>query len=223
MIATPADIASLVARNVVPAIGVLFLGWSAGNLLALYWVDTVLEFAVVVLLVARHITGLGKPGGPERPLNGPRDWIGASFGSLLASLLFCAPLGFPIFMLLVEFDWSLSAALEDSSFVSGLALQAAGSVAGCVKAHRDLLARDDDERVLKHRAAFIIARWVVVMGASVAGVVGLLGPKIGGALMLLVYAGATVYFELMPERALALLNPKEARADAARGSPGPRP
>jgi hypothetical protein len=171
---------------------------------------------VVVLLVARHVTGMGKPSEPGRQLDGPLDWIRTGLGALLGALLICLPLGVPLFILLAEFDWSVSAALADRSFGTGLALQVAGSAAACVQAHRDLLARDDDERMLKHRAAFIVARWMVVIFAAMTGLFGLLGPWIGGALMVLVYAGATVYFELLPDRALLWLHPKEARADAAR-------
>ena len=52
-------------------------------------------------------------------------------------------------------------------------------------------------------------------GTALTLLAGFLGPWIGGTLVVLVYAGATVYFELFPDRALMWLNPKEARADAA--------
>ncbi|HET7097647.1 MAG TPA: DUF6498-containing protein [Casimicrobiaceae bacterium] len=212
---SPPAIASIVARNVVPVAGVLFLGWLAPNLMVLYYIDTILAFAVVVLLIARHVTGMGKPDERGRPLEGPFDWIKTGLGALLGSLLICLPLGVPLFMLLAEFDWSVSSALADRSFVTGLVLQIAASASGCVQAHRDLLARDDDERVLKHRAAFIVARWLVVaVSAPLTGFFGFLGPRLGGALIVLVYAGGTIYFELFPDRALRWLNPKEARADA---------
>jgi len=214
-LATPTKTASLIARNLVPTVGVLFLGWSAGNLLVLYYLDTILSFAVVVLLVARHVTGLGKPRERSRPLQGSLDWIKASLGSLLAAVLICLPLGVPLAWTLAAFDWSMSAALADRSFLTGLALQIGGSIYGGLQAHRDLLARTDDERVLKHRAAFIVARWLVVLAVAFTGVAGLLGAWIGGALVVLVYAGATIYFEFFPGRALSWLNPKEARTDAA--------
>jgi hypothetical protein len=134
---------------------------------------------------------------------------------LLAAVLICLPLGVPLVWTLSAFDWSVSAAFVDRSFVTGLALQIAGSIYGGIQAHRDLLARTDDERVLKHRGAFIVARWLVVLAVAFTGVAGFLGPWIGGTLVVLVYAGATVYFELFPDRALMWLNPKEARADAA--------
>ena len=37
---TPLDYANAVARNVVPLAGILFLGWSAANVLILYFVVT---------------------------------------------------------------------------------------------------------------------------------------------------------------------------------------
>ena len=101
-------------------------------------------------------------------------------------------------------------ALADRSFLIGLGLQVAGSISGCFQAHRGLLVRTDDERVLKHRAAFIVARWLVVLIVAFTGVSGLLGPWIGGTLVVLVYAGATVYFEVFPDRALQWLNPKDS-------------
>jgi hypothetical protein len=216
----PAAVVSIVARNLVPVAGVLFLGWSAANLLVLYFIDTVLAFAVVVLLVARHITGLGKPGARGKPLRGPLDWIRAALGALLGAVLISIPLGVPLFILLMQFDWSIGAALADRSFITGIALQVGGSLTAGIQAHRDLLARDDDERVLKHRAAFVFARWLVVVIAATTGLFGFLGPWIGGALMVLVYAGATVYFELDRGRALLWLNPKEARADLAKDAAG---
>lgn len=208
-------IASLVSRNLVPVAGVVLLGWSAADLLVLYYLDTVLSFAVVVLLIARHITGLGKPGKRGTPFHGPLDWARGAAGALLGAALIGLPLGVPLFIMLAQFDWSIATALADRAFVSGLAVQAAGSVYGCVQAHRDLLARDDDEHVLKHRAAFVVDRWMVVLVAAMTGLAAVFGPRFGGALVLLAYAGASVYFELYPERALQWLNPREAGTGTA--------
>jgi hypothetical protein len=206
-------LASLVSRNLVPVAGVLLLGWSAPDLLILYYLDTVLGLAVVVLLIARHVTGLGKPGEVGKPLDGPLDWMRGAAGSLFGAVLIGLPLGVPLFIMLAQFDWSIATALADRAFVGGLAVQAAGSVYGCVQAHRDLLARDDDEHVLKHRAAFVVGRWMVVLVAAMTGLAAVFGPRYGGALVVLAYAGATVYFELYPERALQWLNPSEARSE----------
>jgi len=215
-IVTLPRIASLVSRNLVTVAGVLLLGWSAPDLLILYFLDTILGLAVVVLLIARHVTGLGKPGERGKPINGPLDWVRGGAGSLLAAVLIGLPLGVPLFILLAQFDWSIEPAFADRAFVTGLAVQAAGSIYGCIQAHRDLLARDDDEHVLKHRAAFVVGRWMVVLVVAMTGFAALFGPRFGGALVVLAYAGASVYFELYPERALQWLNPREAWAGNAR-------
>lgn len=210
----PLQFASIAARNLVPVVGVLFLGWSAPDLLVLYYVDTFLAFAAVLVLVGRHVTGLGKAGGPTRPIAGAGDWVRMTAGALVAALFIGLPLGAPLFILLAEFDWSPAAAFARDSFVIGLLMQVGTTLTVFWQAHRELLQRTDDERVLKHRAAFIVARWVITLLASMFGIAGVLGPRFGGAAVLLVYAGASIYFEMFPGSALAWLNPKEARADA---------
>jgi hypothetical protein len=178
----------------------------------------------VVLLIARHVTGLGKAGERGRPMSGSLDWVRAAAGALLGAVLIGLPLGVPLFIMLAQFDWPIATAVADRTFATGVAVQAAGSAYGCVQAHRELLARDDDEHVLKHRAAFVVGRWMVVLVAAMTGLAALFGPRFGGALVVLAYAGATVYFELYPERALQWLNPREARTATAqpKQSRGPR-
>ncbi len=212
--ATPAAIAALIARNLVAPFGVLFLGWSATNLLILYYLDTVLEFAVLIVLIGRHVTGIGPAGAKTRPFNGPGDWIKMSIAALFAAVLIGLPLGVPVMMVAGAYDVSWSE-LMDRTFLWALAAQAVTSVSGAVQAHRMLLARSDDEHVLKHRAAFVFGRWLVVVFAVVVVPFTLLGRWLGGAVLVAIYAGASVYFELFPGRALRWLNPKEARADEA--------
>ena len=210
--ATPAAIATLIARNLVAPVGVLLFGWSATNLLLLYYLDTVLEFAVLIVLVGRHVTGIGPTGTPTRPFNGPADWVRMSIAAIFAALLIGLPLGVPLVMVLGAFDVSWRDFL-DPTFLWALAAQAAASVSGAVQVHRMLLVRSDDEHVLKHRAAFIVGRWMVLVLAVAMVPYAWLGRRLGGAVLVAIYAGASVYFELFPGRALRWLNPKEARAD----------
>jgi hypothetical protein len=210
--ATPATIASIVARNLIAPFGVLFLGWSAANLLVLYYLDTVLEFAVVIVLVGRHVTGIGPEGAKTRPFSGPLDWIRMSAAALFASVLIGLPLGVPLFMAVAGWDVSWSE-LMSTTFLWALASQAAASVYGGFQAHRMLLARSDDEHVLKHRAAFVFGRWLVMCFAAAFVPSSLLGRRLGGAVLVAIYAGASLYFELFPGSALRWLNRKEADAD----------
>jgi hypothetical protein len=50
----PLAIANAIARNLVPLGGILFFGWSAANVLILYFVDTLLAMAVMFAGMMRH-------------------------------------------------------------------------------------------------------------------------------------------------------------------------
>lgn len=214
IVATPWQIASLIARNLVPVAGVLFLGWSASDLLVLYFLDTVLAIASLLLLVGVYLTGIGDLK-RTRPFAGGLDWVRVGAMSLLGGLLIGLPLGVPMYILLSDFKWSPVAALANQSFVYGLAMQAFISAMDCIRAYRELAGRDDINRLLMHRTAFVVARWGVVLIAAMTGLPGMLGSRMGGIIVLLVYAGATVYLEIFPSRAIAWLNPKAARAERA--------
>jgi hypothetical protein len=210
MVATPLQVSSLIARNLVPVAGVLFLGWSAPDLLVLYFVDTVLAIASLLLLVAVYLTGIGNVR-RTRPFGGGMDWVKVAAVSLLGGVLIGLPFGVPLYILLADFGWSPVAAFSSQTFVYGMAMQAFISGMECIRAYLELAGRDDVDQVLKRRTGFVFARWMVVLIAAMTGLPGVFGPKFGGIVVLLAYAGATVYFEIFPDRALAWLNPKAAR------------
>lgn len=210
--ATLLQIAALVARNLVPVAGVLLLGWSAPDVLVLYFVDTVLAIATLLMLVAVCLTRIG-PVKRTRPFRGGSDWVRVIAVSLLGGVLIGLPFGVPMYILLAEFGWSPIEALARQSFVFGLALQAFVSAVDGIRGYLALRGRDDVDRLLKHRTGFVFARWMVVLIAAMTGLPGVFGPKFGGIAVLLVYAAATVYFEIFPERALAWLNPKAPRLE----------
>jgi hypothetical protein len=205
----------LVTRNLTPVAGVIFLGWSAPSLLVLYFIDTMLAFGSVLLLVMAHITGMGE--GKGMP-SGPGDWLKMAMGVLLATAFFALPFGVPLYIMLAEFDFSLAATLDDTAFRYGLVAQLAFSLQSLFTAHRDLVRRQDDEAVLKRRTQFIVARWLAVIFVAMTGFVGVLGPRFGGVLMLVAYAVASVYAELFPERVDAWFSrPKGAKTQRKTG------
>ncbi len=59
---TPIDLANAVARNIVPLVGILFLGWSAPSVLLLYFADTMLAMGVIFAGLARHFFPPGDDG-----------------------------------------------------------------------------------------------------------------------------------------------------------------
>lgn len=203
----PLQLLSLVTRNLVPLGGALFLGWSVTGLLVLYFIDTLLAIAALLWLVMAHITGMGEGKGmPSRWL----DWINLALGALFGAALFALPLGIPLYILLEQVGTGYAALLADPAFRTGLGFQMLASLQMLLGAHRELKQRDDDDAYLKRRVQFVIGRWVVVIMAAMTGFPGLLGPYLGGLILLLVYAVASVYMELFPERVEAWLTPRKA-------------
>ena len=61
-VANPLAIGQVVARNIVPVVGVIAFGWPAFNVLLLYFVDTLLALGVMFAgLLAWFSRGLGSP------------------------------------------------------------------------------------------------------------------------------------------------------------------
>jgi hypothetical protein len=148
------------------------------------------------------------------------DWVKVAAVSLLGGVLIGLPFGVPLYILLADFEWSPVAAFSNQAFVYGMSMQAFISGMDCIRAYLELAGRDDVDPVLKRRTGFVFARWVVVLIAAMTGLPGVFGPKLGGIAVLLVYAGATVYFEIFPDRALAWVNPKAARQQRGVGETG---
>ena len=85
------------------------------------------------------------------------------------------------------------------------------SALAAMRMHRMLQATHDDEKVLAARALFLAARWLALFVAMVTGLAAILGPRIGGFVLVATYAGASVYFELFPGRAARWLRGKNAK------------
>ncbi len=218
----PASLASLAAANVAPLVGILLLGWSPVSILVLYFVDTLLSLGVVMLMVMMHVTGNAQ----GRRFSGLQDWAQGVGALLLVGAIFALPLSLPLWFVGPE---NIAAEFErpDSGLLYGMLLQTAMSALAAVRMHRDLEARDDDDRVLVRRGLYVMARWVTLFIAIGTGLVELLGARWGAFVLVAIYAGASVYFELFPERAERLLRGTtkpikyQPDLDGLRGEPPP--
>ncbi|GMU72711.1 MAG: hypothetical protein DYH14_14510 [Betaproteobacteria bacterium PRO3] len=199
------DLLPLIAANVAPIAGMLFLGWSPPSLVALYAVDTALATFALVWLVMEHIT---EANSPDR---GVVRVAKLGFAALFLGTLLTAILVGPMVLMLGEGAWALSKPWLDRGFQGALAAQAAGSAWSLVSMHRMLGERSDDDAVLKREFQFLVARWVVVLGVVFLGVASFLGERFGGALIVIVYCGATVWFRMFPERANRMFFPDKAK------------
>jgi fatty acid desaturase len=79
------------------------------------------------------------------------------------------------------------------------------SILASLRVHRQLQAMHDDDRILTTRALFLAARWIVVFLAVGTGFVPALGQRWGSLMVIAIYAGASICFELFPEHAMRLV------------------
>jgi hypothetical protein len=199
-------LAALIAVNVTPLAGILLLGWLPAAVLISYFIDTFLGLGAVVLLVMIHVTGDEH----NRPISGWRNWAKAVMGLGIIGMILAVPLSFPLWFTLSDdrATWEL---LSDRGFLAAIGVQCAMSTLAVARMHRELKARSDDDRVLARRMLFLTARWMALFVAMVTGLVSLLGPMVGGFILVAMYAAGSVYFELYPERAERLLRGNDAK------------
>ena len=198
--------ATLIAVNITPVAGVIFLGWMPAAVLIGYFVDTYLALGAVVLLVMIHVTGDAH----DRPIAGWKDWTKAVIGLGFLGAIMALPLAFPLWITLGD-DPATWALFSDRTFLLALAVQGGMSVLATVGMHRELNTRSDDERLLAGRMFFLVARWIAMFAAMVTGIVPALGPTIGGFILIVIYGGASVYFDLFPEHAMRFVRGKGAK------------
>jgi hypothetical protein len=212
---TPLDVANIVTRNLVPVVGVLAFQWSAANLLILYFADTLLAMSVIFAGLLYHFLHNEEVTDLADRIN---HWAGYVLGGLAGTAIIAVPLAIPVGILVFGTGGhSLEAILADNGFLTGLALQAVASLVSFRALIAALRAYSPEELRLKRRFAILFLRWFCVIALAISPVAVLFGRY--GALVLVVgYAGLTIFTEVNPTRFLALLGEKdEPLVTAARG------
>jgi hypothetical protein len=195
------DPVPLIAANIAPIAGMLFLDWSPPDLVAMYSVDTFLTLCALMWLVMEHLTEAGSPDrGVKRAL---KLGLSSLVGGVFLSFILIGPMA----IMFADSEWVRQAPWRNGGFQSALALQAVGSLYALVRTHRMLNERNDDEPYLKQQFQFLVARWVVVLGVVFVGLAPIFGETFGSALIVLAYAGATVWFTMFPDRAHRMFFP----------------
>ena len=201
---TPIAIAQIIARNVVPLVGILAYHWSTGNVLLLYLLDTLLSMAVIC-------AGLASTLAPPSADQGVAHWIKAEASYIAAGLLAAAllgiPLGMPVGMLLAGSDFfSFSDALHDSSLRNGAIIQTVLALWSYVALYRALRTHSPDELRLRRRFTLVFMRWVLVVMASYAVIEilpeTLLGGRVVTLLLVVAYIAGSIAAEIWPDRFL---------------------
>jgi hypothetical protein len=128
-------LAALVAVNVTPLAGIVFLGWQPAGVLISYFMDTYIGACAVMLLFMIHVTGDEL----DAPVEGWKRW-----GKLVGALVFLGsiillPTALPLLFMLGA-DVVTQTLLDDRAFLPGLALQVMMSVLAAIRTHRMLKA-----------------------------------------------------------------------------------
>jgi hypothetical protein len=200
-------VGGVATRALIPILGVLFLHWSAGNLLIVYFADTLASFFSVSVLAVGRLHGVEEESGPGwyRRLSSGAQLAGS--GAMLTIIIALVPFGFLLFMLLVEdFEWRF--ALHDRDLWIGVAAQFCAAVTLLLREYRRIEAAADADRLIRARFGLVFVRWVFVCFVFMVSI-GILQPQHGGLLtaifsfvLVLAYALATIVMELQPWRLL---------------------
>lgn len=216
---SPLAIANGVARNLVPLAGILFLGWSAANVLILYFLDTLLAMAVLFAGLMRHLLPPPKDEGWAARANAEVGYIGAA---LFIVVIIGVPLGVPLVFMLAGSDVHWRDLLADPAFRSGLVLQAIAAFWSCHGLYRALQTYTPHQLRIKRQFSLVFLRWMVVILATYTGLPFLMG-RFGPFFFVAVYMAATVWIEVAPDRFLRAMPGGAEDADPLPGSPVPSP
>ncbi len=200
--ATPLAIAGAVARNIVPVAGILFLGWSAANVLVLYFVDTLLAMAVMFAGLMRHF--LPPPSADEgwgARANAEAGYVGAA---LFIVAFMAVPLGIPLIFMFSGTTTTMRGVFADPAFRTGLVLQAIAAFWSCHALYMALRIHTPDELRLGRRFALVFLRWVAVLLTLYFGLSFLLG-SYAPLFFVAVYVVVSMVIDVAPERFLRVM------------------
>ncbi len=211
---SPLLLAQSVARNIVPVVGIVAFGWPAFNVLALYFVDTMLAIALLCALVGRTFVA-------EEP--GAGAGLQADASSLAAGLFIAAfvavPLGIPLIFMANGSFGTIAGTLRDRSFWIGVAIQAALALwTWWGMRHALAQGATRDSLRLKRQFALVFLRWVAVLAVVYLGV-GQLAGRWAPALFVVVYVVASIVIDVAPDRFLRAMPGGAEDADDA-AAPG---
>jgi len=186
----PIAIAQIIARNVVPLAGVLFLGWRAGSVLLLYFLDTMLSITVIFAALM-WVFGRTKPEGARL------DAFKIAAATLFVTAFFAIPLGMPVFFVFAASDVHWRDLLEDPGLRTGAVMLAIAAFWSYVELWRALHTATPEQLRIKRRFALVFLRWIGVLMIIYFGL-GIYFP----VLVIAGYAALSIWSEIAPDRFL---------------------
>ncbi len=218
----PLVIVQAVARNIVPLVGILAFHWSAGNVLILYLLDTVLSMTVI-------IAGLVSTFAPAPDDEGVAGRINAEAGYVAVALAFslfaAIPLGAPVGIMLASSGFSFMDAFHDHSLRVGVLVQSVVATWSYIGLYRALRTHTPEQLHLRPRFALVFMRWLVVIMATYL-ILDILPPSEPVLLLLVAaYVVGSIFAEISPDRFLRAMpgGVDNLREDASIPDPSSNP
>ncbi len=194
-------LAVVVARCLLPALGVLFLGWDPARVLLILFADTMLALGMLIVAIA---FSLSKKGPDGRAVPSAKALVTSVFAGAFLVAVLSIPLGGVLIFALAGTDFSFRMTWADPQFQRSLEIQALLSIAWGVTLLWQLRRRTPEQLGLKPLFGLTLLRWVVVILVTYTGVAGMFG-RFGPHLLVVVYAAAMVFSELNPRGFLQIL------------------
>jgi hypothetical protein len=194
----PLLIAQIVARNIVPVAGILLFGWSAANVLVLYFIDTLLSMGVIATGVARFMLPPATDEGLAARINAEAGYIGAG---LMIIAVVAVPLGVPLIFMLAPGGADWREMLADRGLHIGIALQVAAACWSGFGLYRALRTQTPDQLRLKRRFALVFLRWIVVLMVTYTGFFVFLG-HYSALFYVVLFVATSIFIEIAPDRFL---------------------
>jgi hypothetical protein len=203
---------NVVARALIPVFGIVFLGWSGGNVLLVYFADTLGSMYAVSVLAAYA----AEQSEPEflawikdgiTPQKRVRIVVGVALIGFIGPLMVAIPFGGFLALLLTMQDFDWSEAVADRNLWIGIGCQFAGTVALMLGQLRWIATLKNPGKLVKARTGLLFARWVAML---LVGVLAMPLPRdLYLLLVVMAYAAGTVALELAPERVLIAINAQD--------------
>lgn len=224
---------NVVARALIPVFGIVFLGWSGGKMLMVYFADTLASMYAVSTL-AGYAAAQSEPEflawikDGITPLKRVRIVVGTALMGFIAPVMVALPFGgiLGILLTIQDFDWP--EAFADRRLWISIGCQFAGTVVLMMGQLRWIARLEDPGKLVQARTGMLFARWVAMLLVAMLAVP--FPREIYMVLVVLAYAAGTVALELVPERVLIAINaqnlldaltPRDGDAIATSAAPNP--
>lgn len=203
------------SRNGVAILGAFVLGWSATDLLVLYFADFLAGLGAIMAAYAFQYTGVADADGLWDHAYG---FLTAVVVGLFLVAILAVPFGMPLVFVFAR-TGSWPDPLESPGLVPAVGWIGLTALLETVRRYLQMRAGPAGEQNAKLAATILIARWVLVMMAVYSGALIL-----GGAapyVLVALYLGACLWSDLAPDRFARLFPERDlppARRAGGRGA-----